>query len=41
MQENKVADIKFDKPVWKDISEECKELISLMVQPEPENRISF
>jgi serine/threonine protein kinase len=41
MNENKDAIIQFDKPVWDDISPECKHLITLMTQARPINRISF
>lgn len=41
MEENKNAELKFDKPVWNNISIECKELIQQMTEKDPENRISY
>jgi hypothetical protein len=41
MESNKLAFYSFSKPIWDNVSNECKELIFRLLESDPSRRISF
>ncbi len=41
MESNKLAFYSFSKPIWDNVSNECKEMIFRLLESDPSRRISF